>query len=827
MTRPRLRPLRLALSLAALAGAPGAAQATWSIILIDTRTGEIAVGSATCLTNFDLRDGTPILIPGVGAATAQSFVDSTGQNRVFIRDGLARGTPPQTIITQLASFDGGHQTRQYGIVDIHPVSPGGGRAATFSGTGAGQWAGGQTGHFQYTHGGHTGTIVYAIQGNILTGAPVVQQAVLAAMNTDGDLAARLMASMEAARLMGGDGRCSCTAGPTSCGSPPPTFTKSAHIGYMLIARTGDREGSNGIYRTGSGPLAVQVADVTGDGRPDIIATASSTGNFSVLANTTAVPPPPYAAPVFPMFGPLPTNTATGASPRGLALVDVTGDQRLDVILASANGNTVNVHAALPAGGFGPVVSYPVGASPRAVAVADFDGQNGPDFAAACFTANSVSIRLNNGSGIFGGSGTITTAAGPVDVVAAHLVGPLPPAPGAALDLAVACRTANRLDILAGDGAGGFTGALSLTTASGPTALAAADLTGNGQTDLVLACDTSQSVQVFLNNGGAFTPATYPVGFAAAGVAVGDINGDGHRDVVAAGGARFATLLNDGHGALSLTRTYTIAGNAFGAVLADLDDDGDLDLVLANAGLSAAMVVRNDGPGPRQGVFNDGIGCATGDYYMNFNIAFQAAGAPDPVFQLQALYDQWRTALVGRPDAVRSRAAFYPPSLPASGGIATLEITLRDWQGGPISIPIESVEVTHAPQSAGLSDIGPVVSHGGGAYSVQVSVAAGTGLDQFRVRVAPGSTPGARPVILMPDPLLPVIDCYPNCDGSTLPPVLNIDDFLCFINMFALGMTLPHEAQVTHYANCDASTTAPALNIDDFTCFVARFAAGCE
>jgi hypothetical protein len=69
-------------------------------------------------------------------------------------------------------------------------------------------------------------------------------------------------------------------------------------------------------------------------------------------------------------------------------------------------------------------------------------------------------------------------------------------------------------------------------------------------------------------------------------------------------------------------------------------------------------------------------------------------------------------------------------------------------------------------------------------------------------------------------------CYANCDGSTVEPVLNVDDFTCFINEFAQAQGLPHEQQVTHYANCDNSTIAPALNVDDFTCFINQFATGC-
>jgi hypothetical protein len=69
-------------------------------------------------------------------------------------------------------------------------------------------------------------------------------------------------------------------------------------------------------------------------------------------------------------------------------------------------------------------------------------------------------------------------------------------------------------------------------------------------------------------------------------------------------------------------------------------------------------------------------------------------------------------------------------------------------------------------------------------------------------------------------------CFANCDGSTAAPVLNVEDFICFINEFSGGMALPHEQQVDHYANCDGSTVAPVLNVDDFICFINAFAAGC-
>jgi trimeric autotransporter adhesin len=69
-------------------------------------------------------------------------------------------------------------------------------------------------------------------------------------------------------------------------------------------------------------------------------------------------------------------------------------------------------------------------------------------------------------------------------------------------------------------------------------------------------------------------------------------------------------------------------------------------------------------------------------------------------------------------------------------------------------------------------------------------------------------------------------CFANCDQSTTLPLLNIDDFTCFINQFAAGLALPTSQQRHHYANCDSSTTPPVLNVDDFTCFINEFAHGC-
>ena len=221
-----MRHLSLLVAIAVLAAEP--AGATWSIVAADSESQEVVVASATCLESFDLKAWTPVIVVGKGGGAAQSYVDNTGQRRLIIWNGLWNGLTAQEIVGQLVAIPASPY-HQHGVAEgTH------GTSATQTGANNGAHASGVTGSF--------GTVRYAIQGNVLTGSPVVTTAESAFINTPGDLPAKTMAAMEAARSMGGDGRCSCAPNdPTGCGSPPPSFEKSAHIGYVLVARFGDTD----------------------------------------------------------------------------------------------------------------------------------------------------------------------------------------------------------------------------------------------------------------------------------------------------------------------------------------------------------------------------------------------------------------------------------------------------------------------------------------------------------------------------------------------------------------------------------------------------------
>jgi uncharacterized Ntn-hydrolase superfamily protein len=162
---------------------------TFSIVATDGEAWGVAVASKFLAAGAAV----PAAAVGVGAIATQSYA-----NLAYRSDGLRllrEGRTAQETLDEMTTEDELREQRQAGIVD------GQGRAATFTGSGCHAWAGGVAGSVD----GHGG---YAIQGNILTGADVVDAMQAAWRATDGDepLARRLLAALVAGDDAGGDRR---------------------------------------------------------------------------------------------------------------------------------------------------------------------------------------------------------------------------------------------------------------------------------------------------------------------------------------------------------------------------------------------------------------------------------------------------------------------------------------------------------------------------------------------------------------------------------------------------------------------------------------------
>jgi len=223
-----MRRLLLSLLCGSLLVSP--AGATWSIVLVDRRTGEVAIGAATCIAQFNLTRGLPAIVNGVGGAVVQASGDSANLPPVVA--AMRGGATPSELLELMLTVEPSVPQLQTGIVTMN------GPPVTFTGNGAGAAKLGVV--------GEVGDLAYAIQGNVLAGGEVVRQAERAVLEAEGDLSERLLAGMIAAREWGGDGRCSCSLenfgmDADDCGAPPMDFRKSAHTGFLLVSRPGDLE----------------------------------------------------------------------------------------------------------------------------------------------------------------------------------------------------------------------------------------------------------------------------------------------------------------------------------------------------------------------------------------------------------------------------------------------------------------------------------------------------------------------------------------------------------------------------------------------------------
>jgi uncharacterized Ntn-hydrolase superfamily protein len=157
-----------------------------SIDAADSGGGTVSLGVAVASKFLAVGAAVPAAAAGVGAIATQAFA-----NLAYRPDGLQLlrdGRSAQETLDALTAADEGRTQRQAGVVD------GAGRAATFTGSGCHDWAGGRTGDG------------YAVQGNILTGPDVVEAMEQAWLASEGRLADRLLQALAAGDDAGGDKR---------------------------------------------------------------------------------------------------------------------------------------------------------------------------------------------------------------------------------------------------------------------------------------------------------------------------------------------------------------------------------------------------------------------------------------------------------------------------------------------------------------------------------------------------------------------------------------------------------------------------------------------
>lgn len=185
--------------------------ATFSIVAVDPETGELGSAGATCIGAEDGAIVISDIVLNTGVIHTQSFYSPTNQNNARVRMEL--GESPQQIMDWLVANDVSNNppSRQYIAVDLNDGSP---RSAGFTGSG------------NFDAKIHVEGPGYAIAGNILISEAVVTDMETAFTASQGSLAERLMAAMQAAKRVGADSRCS-------------DFEVSSASAFIRVARSCD------------------------------------------------------------------------------------------------------------------------------------------------------------------------------------------------------------------------------------------------------------------------------------------------------------------------------------------------------------------------------------------------------------------------------------------------------------------------------------------------------------------------------------------------------------------------------------------------------------
>lgn len=197
-----------AIATIAVVALPIPAHATWSIVAVDPRTGEVGSAGASC-TPFVA--GIARLVPGRGAVVAQAASNMAAKTKAAELIEAGRGAKSIIAAITAPGFDPSFAEQQYGIALIRTDR----RAQTAAFTGS----------TTATARGHHVGATFAVQGNILVSDQVIDASVTAMLVASPiPLAERLMRALEAGSRAGGDRRC------------PGRTAQSAFLG---VAKPGD------------------------------------------------------------------------------------------------------------------------------------------------------------------------------------------------------------------------------------------------------------------------------------------------------------------------------------------------------------------------------------------------------------------------------------------------------------------------------------------------------------------------------------------------------------------------------------------------------------
>jgi len=309
--------------------------------------------------------------------------------------------------------------------------------------------------------------------------------------------------------------------------------------------------------------------------------------------SAAAAPPPLERPLH-----FRRTDYAAAMPRGIAAGDFNRDGKLDLAFTESLHGSLVVLLGDGRGAFPRRITTPTGLqNPEHIALGDFNGDGHLDVAlSSYFGGREIEVLLGNGDGGFRQGVRYDVGGRSRCLVAGDLNG------DGKLDLAVAGSVAGKIFIMFGKGDGTFLDGGHYDAERDVATLELVDLAGRGALDVVAADyrqATGSSISVYRNKGdGTFYPREiFPAGTGPLGLAVADLNRDGQLDIVTANFPTTGSILM-GTPPARFSSPVTFEGgrgNGFVAV-ADLDRDGLPDIIVLGEHSFTASILLGNGRG---------------------------------------------------------------------------------------------------------------------------------------------------------------------------------------------------------------------------------------
>lgn len=266
------------------------------------------------------------------------------------------------------------------------------------------------------------------------------------------------------------------------------------------------------------------------------------------------------------------------------------------------------------GRFGDVAKFSADALPSAIAAADFNSDGKLDLATANEDSSNVSILLGTGTGNFNAATNFSGMFRPASIATGDFNG------DGKLDLATA---GTFLNILPGDGAGGFGSAVRIdNVGASPTSVVTGDFNKDGRADLAVSTyiNTSNMVRVvghiavlLANNSGGFDdPLVVELEqVKPSRLLTSDLNNDGKPDLLGVTNdpSSIIPLIGDGAGGFAAARSYATPFQPVQSINADFTGDGKLDLLTLGGTCEATNCANNGSAQMRAGDGDGGFGAA--------------------------------------------------------------------------------------------------------------------------------------------------------------------------------------------------------------------------